>query len=79
MSAKRTFQHRREERGESRSDLADALGITLQQITQWEFGQTEPTSSRLRVLPERFGVRDDEIDPWPGHPPTIAERLTDLF
>jgi transcriptional regulator with XRE-family HTH domain len=79
MSAKRTIQHLREERGESRSDLADALGVTLQQVTDWELGQAEPTISRLRALAEHFGVRDDHIDLQPRHPPSIADRLADLL
>ena len=76
---KRTIQHLREERGESRSDLADALGVTLNEVTAWEFGQAEPTSSRLRVLAEHFGVRDDQIELEPGHAPSVGDRLAELF
>ncbi len=79
MSAKRTIQHLREERGESRSDLAAAISVTLNEVTACEFGQTEPTSSQLRLLAEHLGVRDDQIDLQPGQPPSLGDRLADLF
>ena len=76
---KRTIQQLRENRGESRSDLAEALGVTPQHVTEWEMGKAEPTVSRLRALTEHFGVRDDQIDLEPGRPPSIADRLGELF
>ena len=76
---KRTIQQLRENRGESHSDLAKAVGVTLQQVTNWEMGKAEPTVSRLRALTEHFGVRDDQIDLEPGRPPSIADRLGELF
>jgi transcriptional regulator with XRE-family HTH domain len=76
---KRTIRELREDRGESRSDLAEALGVPLQTIMDWERGQTEPTISRLRTLTEHFGVRVDQIKLRPGDPPSIAERLAELF
>jgi transcriptional regulator with XRE-family HTH domain len=75
----RTIRELREDRGESRADLAEALGVPLQTIMDWELGQTEPTISRLRTLTEHFGVRDDQIKLRPGDPPSIAERLAELF
>ena len=75
----RTIQHLREDRGESLSDLADAIGVTLQHVTEWEMGKAEPTVSRLRVLTEHFGVRDDDIELEPGRPPSVADRLGKVF
>ena len=75
----RTIRELREDRGESRSDLAEALGVPLQTIMDWELGQTEPTISRLRSLTAHFDVRDDQIKLRPGDPPSIAERLAELF
>ena len=75
----RTIRELREDRGESRSDLAEALGVPLQTVMDWELGQTEPTISRLRLLTEHFGVRDDQIELQPGRPPSLGDRLTDLF
>ena len=75
----RTIRELREDRGESRADLAKALGVPLQTIMDWELGQTEPTISRLRTLTEHFAVRDDQIKLRPGDPPSIAERLAELF
>ncbi len=76
---KRTIQQLREDRGESRSDLAAALGVTVRQVTDWEMGKAEPTISRLRLLTEHFGVRDDQIELQPGRSPSLGDRLTDLF
>ena len=76
---KKTIRELREERGESRMQLAAAIGVTLDDVVEWEQGRTEPTTSRLRVLSEHFGVRDDQIDLRPGHDPSIAERLADPF
>jgi DNA-binding transcriptional regulator YiaG len=76
---KQTIQQLREDRGESRSDLAEALGVTVQAVTEWETGRTEPRMSQLQVLTEHFGVRDDQIELKPGRPPSIGDRLADLF
>jgi transcriptional regulator with XRE-family HTH domain len=75
----KTIRERREARGESQMQLAAALGVTLHEVTDWESGTHEPTTSRLRVLTEHFGVRDDQIDLRPGHPRSITERLADAF
>ena len=75
----KTIRELREERGESRMQLAAAVGVTLDDVVEWELGRTEPTMSRLRALTEHFGVRDDQIDLRPGHAPSITERLADAF
>jgi transcriptional regulator with XRE-family HTH domain len=75
----RTIQELREERGESRSDLAAALGVTLNEVTAWELGQAEPGISRMQTLTEHFGVRDDQINLRPADPPSLGDRLADLF
>ena len=76
---KRTIRELREERGESRSDLARALGVTSKDIVDWETGKAEPTISRLRALTKHFGVRGDQINLRPGDPPSLADRLAELF
>ena len=75
----KTIRELREERGESQQQLATAIGVTLNQVVDWERGTAEPTLSRLRALTEHFGVRDDQIKLRPGDPPTIGERLADAF
>ena len=72
---KRTIQQLREERGESRSDLATAVGVTLDEVTDWEMGRGEPTISRMRALTEHFGVRDDQINLRPRDASSVADRL----
>jgi transcriptional regulator with XRE-family HTH domain len=76
---KRTIQELREDRGESRADLAAALGVTLDELTEWEQGRAQPGIARMQVLTEHFGVRDDQIKLEPGRPPSIADRLGDLL
>jgi transcriptional regulator with XRE-family HTH domain len=76
---RKTIQELREERGESRPQLAKALGVMPQNVVDWEMGRTEPTISPLRALTEHFGVRDDQINLKPGQPPTLGERLAKLF
>ena len=70
-----TIQELREARGESRSDLAEAIGVTLHEVTEWELGRAEPRITRLRALTEHFGVRDDQINLRPGQSRSIADRL----
>ena len=76
---RKTIQELREARGESRADLAAALGVTLDEVTDWELGRAEPGLSRLRVLTEHFGVRNDEIKLRPVDPLSITKLLEDAF
>jgi len=75
----RTIRELREERGESRSDLADALGVTLDEVTEWELGRAKPTLSRVRLLSEHFEVRDDEINLEPTREPSVSQLLRDAL
>jgi transcriptional regulator with XRE-family HTH domain len=74
-----TIRELREERGESRSDLAAAVGVKLSELTDWELGRAQPGVARMRLLTEHFGVRDDQINLEPGRPPTIGEQLRDAL
>ena len=76
---RKTIQELHEARGESRADLAAALGVTLDEVTEWELGKAEPGLSRMRTLTEHFGVRDDQINLRPADPPSISDRLADAF
>ena len=71
----KTIQQLREERGESRAHLARVMGVMPKDVADWEMGRTEPTFSRLRLLTEHVGVRDDQIDLRPGHRRSLGERL----
>jgi transcriptional regulator with XRE-family HTH domain len=75
----RTIQELREERGESRDDLAVAVGVTLNEVTEWELGRAKPTLSRMRILSEHFGVRDDQINLEPHRSPSLGEQLRDAL
>jgi len=76
---RKTIQELREERGESRSDLAAAVGVALLECTDWELGRVEPRVARMRFLAEHFGVRDEQINVEPNRPPTIGEQLRDAL
>ena len=76
---RRTIRALREERGESRAVLAAALGVTSEEVVDWEMGKAEPTISRLRALTEHFGVRDDQINLRPGDPPSLGGRLAEFL
>jgi transcriptional regulator with XRE-family HTH domain len=76
---RKMIQELREERGESRSDLAAAVGVTLSELTDWELGRAQPGVARMRLLAEHFGVRDDQINLEPNRPPTIGEQLRDAL
>jgi transcriptional regulator with XRE-family HTH domain len=76
---KRTIQELREARGESRGDLAAAIGVTLDEVTDWELGRAQPRTARMRALTEHFGVRDDQITLEPGRPPSIGDRFGELL
>jgi transcriptional regulator with XRE-family HTH domain len=75
----KTIQELREARGDSRADLAAALGVTLDEVTDWELGKAEPGITRVRVLTEHFGVRDDQINLRPADPPSLTDLLVDAF
>ena len=75
----KTIQQLREARGESRPQLAKAIGVLPADVADWEMGKAEPTISRLRVLTEHFGVRDDQINVEPNRPPTTGEQLRDAL
>ncbi len=76
---KRTIRELREEQRESRATLAAALGVTSEEVVDWEMGKAEPTISRLRALTEHFGVRDDQINLRPGESPSLGDRLAELL
>jgi transcriptional regulator with XRE-family HTH domain len=76
---RKTIQELREARGESRADLAAAIGVTLDEVTDWEMGRADPGLTRVRILTEHFGVRDDQINLRPGQPPTLGEQVAEVF
>jgi transcriptional regulator with XRE-family HTH domain len=75
----KTIQELREARGESRSELAAAIGVTLDELTEWELGRAEPGLSRTQSLAAHFDVRDDQINLRPGQPPTLSDQILDAI
>jgi len=76
---RKTIQELHEARGESRADLATALGVMLDEVNEWELGKAETGLSRVRTLTEHFGVWDDQINLRPADPSSISDRLADAF
>jgi transcriptional regulator with XRE-family HTH domain len=62
----KSIQELREERGETRMQLAAAIGVSLDEVTDYELGEAEPSVTRLRALAEHFGVAETEIDLRPN-------------
>ena len=62
---KRTIQQLREERGESRMQLADALQVTLDVVTDWELGRDAPGLTHVRALAEHFEVPEFDLELYP--------------
>jgi transcriptional regulator with XRE-family HTH domain len=73
----KTIQQLRQEHGESETQLAEALGATLQEVHDLEQGIASPSVERLRLLTEHFGVREEDINLEPYRPPTLGEQLRD--
>ena len=71
----KTIQELREERGESQTQLAQAIGVTPKDVAAWEAGTAEPRISRMRALTKHFGVRDDQINLRPGEASSRVDRL----
>ena len=51
----------RKEHGMTQMQLADALGISFQAVSNWERGQSMPDISKLPELAELFGTTIDEL------------------
>ena len=75
----KTIRQLRQERGESETQLAEALGTTLQEIQDLERGIASPSVERLWLLTEHFGVDETAIDLEPHRPPSLGERLVDAL
>ena len=76
---KKTIRQLREERGESRMQLAEALGATLQDVQDLETGIASPSVERLRLLTEHFGVDETAIDLEPNRPPSLGEQVVEAL
>ena len=76
---KRTIRELREARGESQNQLADALGVSLKTLAEWERGAVEPSVGYLRALCAHFGVPDRDVKLRPDDPPSLAERVAGLL
>jgi transcriptional regulator with XRE-family HTH domain len=74
----RTIQELREARGESQAALAASLGVSPNQVAEWETGTAEPTITYLLALTQHFDIRDDQINLRPQVPPSLGERIADV-
>ena len=75
----KTIRQLREERGESQMQLAEVLGATLTDVTDLEDGVATPSVTRLRLLTEHFGVREEDIDLEPRRSPPLGEQVLDAL
>lgn len=61
MAELQTISEWRVERGMTQQQLADAIGVSKQQISQWETGHRGIAARRLRDLAHALGVSMDDI------------------
>ena len=76
---KKTIRQLREDRGESPTQLADALGATLLDVQDLENGVAGPSVTRLRLLTEHFGVREEDIELEPTRSPSLGDQILDAI
>ena len=48
-------------RGMSRSQVAEAIGVTTETIGRWERGESEPTRTYLISMARAYGVSIDQL------------------
>ena len=75
----KTIRELRQERGESQHQLAEALGATLLEIQDLEEGIASPSVTRVRLLTEHFGVREEDIELEPNRAPSLGEQVLDAI
>jgi transcriptional regulator with XRE-family HTH domain len=75
----KSIRQLRQDRGQSQQQLADALGATLAEIRDFESGVASPSVTRLRLMTEHFGVREEDINLEPYRAPTLGERLREAL
>jgi len=59
--SKRTIRELRDERGESQSDLARAIGCSGPQVAAWEAGTAPLPAHRRAALALHFGIKPEDI------------------
>ncbi|MDQ3442282.1 MAG: helix-turn-helix domain-containing protein [Chloroflexota bacterium] len=60
-----TIRELREGAGLTQKAVADAIGVTIATVYNWERGTYEPRASQLRSLAHLFKVPMEEIDTLP--------------
>lgn len=45
----------------TKKEWAKVLGVSIQTVTNWESGKSEPTASMLRKISEKSGINIDFI------------------
>ena len=67
MALKDEIRARRLAAGMAQFDLANAMGVHLSTIYNWENGKTHPTYNKLRLMARVLGISEqDLLKPTPG-------------
>ncbi len=74
----RRIRHGRLERGQSQTELADALGITFQQVQKYENGSNRVSVGRLYAMARHLGVTLDYFFEGVGLP-TAKQPISELL
>lgn len=70
----KTIQYLRRRRGIGQSSLAQALGVTMQAVSKWETGRTNPDLCLLPPLAKYFGVSIDRLFAAPQEDEKLPEE-----
>lgn len=80
MGSGRRLKELREAAGLSQSKLAKLAGVTRNAVSQWEHGETQPSSKRLKLLSRLLSVPIDEMmTPSPNARERVVDAATRLF
>jgi transcriptional regulator with XRE-family HTH domain len=63
MTIAEIIKRAREAKGWSQEDLARAVGVSRNAVSQWEAGETAPKRDRQPIVIKVLGLKDDDLSP----------------
>lgn len=76
----RNLNYYMNERGKSRTDVADAIGVSYFTFTDWVKGKKFPRMDKVEKLAKYFNVKiSDLIEPMKTHPVELAELHVEML
>jgi DNA-binding XRE family transcriptional regulator len=76
----RNLNYYMNERGKSRTEVADAIGVSYFTFTDWVKGKKFPRMNRVEMLAKYFNIKiSDLIEPMNTHPVELAELHAEMI